>query len=119
MSDRVRPSHVGSDGQGARLTPRDRIDPGIIQISLWVSIAAALLRTQRLIYPGGPLVTLSFATSVASTIMLMISYIFQSAFADSDAYTVNRYVGPARQVGLLTLFLGILGLYGAIPFWLY
>jgi hypothetical protein len=51
--------------------------------------------------------------------MLMISYIFQSAFADSDAYTVSRWAGTARQVGLVTLFLGILGFYGAIPFWLY
>jgi len=96
-----------------------RIDPAIIQISLWVSIAAALLRTQRLLYPGSLLATLAFALSVASTIMLVISYIFLSAFADSDADTVSRWAGTARQVGLVILFLGILGFYGAIPFWLY
>ena len=101
------------------MAQQDRIDPVIIQISLWVSIAAALLRTQRLLYPGGQLATLAFALSVASTIMLMISYIFLSAFADSDAYTVGRWAGTARQVGLVILFLGILGFYGAIPFWLY
>lgn len=101
------------------MVQQNKIDPGIIQISLWVSIAAALLRTQRLLYPGGQLATVSFGLSVASSIMLMISYIFQSAFADSDAYTVSRWAGTARQVGLVTLFLGILGFYGAIPFWLY
>ena len=101
------------------MSPKHRIDPAIIQISLWVSIASALLRTQRLLYPGSLLVTVAFALAVASTIILMISYMFLSAFADSDAYTVGRWAGTARQVGLLTLFLGILGLFGAIPFWLY
>jgi hypothetical protein len=100
------------------MEPQDRIHPVIIQMSFWVSIASALLRTQRLLYPGGPLATLAFALSVASTIVLLISYIFQSAFAASDADTVKRWAGTSRQVGLLALFLGVLGFFGAIPFWL-
>ena len=95
------------------------IHPLIIQVSLLISLAAALLRTQDLLYPGGTLATFAFALSVASTIMLFISYIFQAAFTDTDAYTVNRYVGYARQVGLVVMFLSLLCLYGAIPFWLY
>ena len=51
--------------------------------------------------------------------MLLISYVFRAAFVDTDAYTLGRFVRYTRQVGLLALFVGILSLYGAIPFWLY
>jgi hypothetical protein len=97
----------------------EAVHPGIIQVSFLASVVAALLRTQDLLYPGGHLATLAFSLSVASTIMLLISYVFRAAFVDTDAYTLGRFVRYTRQVGLLALFVGILSLYGSIPFWLY
>ncbi|UCC76174.1 MAG: hypothetical protein JSW37_11745 [Anaerolineales bacterium] len=104
--------------RGESVVNPERVHPGMIQVSLIVNFAGALLRSQELLYPGSGLATLSFALSIASTIVLLISYIFQVVFAETDEYVVNRYVGYARRVGLLTLFLSVLSLYGAIPFWL-
>lgn len=101
------------------MAQKERVHPGIIQVSLLMSVVAALLRTQELLYPGSQLATLAFALSVASTIMLLISYVFQATFADTDTYTLSRFVRYTRQVGLLALLLGVLSLYGAVPFWLY